>query len=389
MNNQYDFTEEQWEEFKNEWIEFNLKDIFIIRSSNSSYDYSKIDYSNKEEKLNTFYITRTDANNGVSKIINDKNLDKEKGNVISLGLDTQTIFYQPKDFISGQNIQILENLNFNKYHYLFFVNLLKMEIKRFSWGGFGATLTRIKKISLKLPIRKDQNNNLIIDVSKKYHPDGYLPDFEWMENYIRNLQEKNLPDFKVIKKSKKPNNQYDFTEEQWEEFKNEWIDFKIGDLFGLKNGTKYPLSWRKKGNLPLISTTSENNGVSDYIAKRDKTYNNILSVAYSGSVGEVFYHKNEVFIGETVFAMIPKFKLNSFISMFFITNLKLNNVRYDYGRKIKGTKYIFDFIKLPIEKDQNNNPIIDESKKYHPDGYLPDFEWMENYIKNLSYSNKL
>lgn len=35
---------------------------------------------------------------------------------------------------------------------------------------------------------------------------------------------------------------------------------------------------------------------------------------------------------------------------------------------------------LPIQTDKNNKPIIDKNKTYHKDGYIPDFEFMEQYI---------
>ena len=47
-------------------------------------------------------------------------------------------------------------------------------------------------------------------------------------------------------------------------------------------------------------------------------------------------------------------------------------------RKIKN-----DTISLPIQTDEQNNPIIDPDKTYHPEGYIPDWEFMENYIRAI------
>ena len=37
-----------------------------------------------------------------------------------------------------------------------------------------------------------------------------------------------------------------------------WKKFKVGDLFDVTNGKKYPSSIRQTGELPLISTTANN-----------------------------------------------------------------------------------------------------------------------------------
>ena len=36
---------------------------------------------------------------------------------------------------------------------------------------------------------------------------------------------------------------------------------------------------------------------------------------------------------------------------------------------------------LPVLEDENGNPIIDSENKYHQDGYIPDWDFMEKYIR--------
>ena len=167
---------------------------------------------------------------------------------------------------------------------------------------------------------------------------------------------------------------------------NEWKEFKIGKLFKIENGKKYPSDVRESGDLPLVSTSAENNGVSDYIATRsDHVYSNFLTVAYSGSVGATFYHGQEVFVGETVFALLPLFEMTMPIGMFIATIMNFENYRYSYGRKIVGSKYVDATIKLPILKDKDGLAVIDSSYQYNEHGYIPDWEFMESYIKSLHY----
>ena len=155
-----------------EWKSFVLTDVFDITSTNSGIDKNKIKEINIEGK--NPYITRTDKNNGIDGFIIEQDYELNNGNVITIGLDTQTVFYQPHSFYTGQNIQILSNAQLNKYNALFLVNLLKIVLKKFNWGGNGATLTRLKNSRILLPIN-----------------DEGLPNYEYMEKYMK-LKENEL-----------------------------------------------------------------------------------------------------------------------------------------------------------------------------------------------------
>ena len=40
-------------------------------------------------------------------------------------------------------------------------------------------------------------------------------------------------------------------------------------------------------------------------------------------------------------------------------------------------------LSLPIQTDTEGNPIVDIDCKYHPNGYIPDWNFMEKYIKAI------
>ena len=135
------------------------------------------------------YITRTDRNNGYDTFIEEQpKYSADKGNVITIGLDTQTVFYQKTAFYTGQNIQILEFDELNEYNAKFIIALLKKQMTKFNWGGNGATLTRLKKTKIMLP-KNEQGN----------------PDFVYMENYIKVLETQKLKQYLQYKKLKTTN----------------------------------------------------------------------------------------------------------------------------------------------------------------------------------------
>ncbi|MDR1207066.1 MAG: restriction endonuclease subunit S [Rickettsiales bacterium] len=158
------------------WKEFTLSDLFSIKATSSGIDRSKL-----APKIgNIPYITRMDKNNGWDGFVGKQHKGiMDKGNIISIGLDTQTAFYQPVDFFTGQNIQVLSNKHLNRYTAMFINPLLKDLMTKFNWGGNGATLTRLKRSKIILPTDALEN-----------------PDWVGMEEYMKNIEQKLLRRYK-------------------------------------------------------------------------------------------------------------------------------------------------------------------------------------------------
>jgi len=161
-----------------EWHEFFIggKDgLFNISSTSSGIDKNKLNTGgNDKEDNNIPYITRTDERNGINLFITNLQEDKYKindGGVITIGLDTQTVFYQPHAFFTGQNIQVLHHKELDKWVALFLIPLLRVQMDKFNWGGNGATLGRLNRTKIMLPTQE-----------------GGSPDFEYMRQYIMNLE---------------------------------------------------------------------------------------------------------------------------------------------------------------------------------------------------------
>ena len=151
--------------------------LFTIHSTNSGIDANKIIDRNDK---NIPYITRTYLNNGIASFvgIQQERYKMDGGNVITIGLDTQTVFYQPYSFYTGQNIQILYNDYLNEYIAKFLIPCIKYQINKLSWGGNGASLGRLKRMKIMLPATSDDK-----------------PDYEFMEQYIRNIMIKKYNDY--------------------------------------------------------------------------------------------------------------------------------------------------------------------------------------------------
>lgn len=131
------------------WKEFVFGEEFSIQSTNSGIDKNKL----ISLQGHIPYITRSDLNNGMDIFVTEQPLryKMDEGNVITIGLDTQTVFYQPTSFYTGQNIQIIRHAELDRYNAMFLIVAIKKLVERFSWGSYGATLTRLRKSRIYLP----------------------------------------------------------------------------------------------------------------------------------------------------------------------------------------------------------------------------------------------
>ncbi|HEP1828063.1 TPA: restriction endonuclease subunit S [Streptococcus suis] len=150
-----------------EWKEFFLGDeeIFTLHATLNGIDKNKL-VDDGEKKIP--YVTRTKINNGLDMFVSRQPNPINRGNVIIIGLDTQTVFYQEAEFYTGQNVQILYNRYLTKNIAMFLIPIIKKQLEVLNWGGNGATLGRLKKKRVKLPVKKDGT-----------------PDWTFMEEYVQ------------------------------------------------------------------------------------------------------------------------------------------------------------------------------------------------------------
>lgn len=158
--------EKEWKKFK----AFGDDGIFDIAATSSSIDGIRL---KDGWKKNLPYVTRTDNSNGIAHFVSSENLfyGYDPAGCITVGLDTQTAFWQPHDFVTGQNIQVISGNKLNQYLAHFIVPLLRSQMTaKFNWGGNGATLGRMKRLEIMLPVT-----------------DAGRPDYEYMEQYVKNM----------------------------------------------------------------------------------------------------------------------------------------------------------------------------------------------------------
>lgn len=133
--------------------------VASMKSSSAWYDKSKL--VDTGESVFPF-VSRSRASNGVDGFCSRQEKDPEPGNALTIGLDTQTIAYQPVPFYTSQNIQVLRHPRMTATSGLMLASILEQQMRKFSWGGNGATLGRLRRTRVMVPsVSNAEGDNLV------------------------------------------------------------------------------------------------------------------------------------------------------------------------------------------------------------------------------------
>ena len=356
---------------KSQWKEFRFGDL--ISDIYKAKAINKDDLTVATDNINAIrYITRTGENNGCELLADIRDIDTkiiEKGNAITIGDTTATCFYQEEDFITGDHMVVIRADSWlNPYTALYIVAILTNEQYKYSYGR-AYLMDRIKDTIIKLPV--DDKDN---------------PDWFFMEKYIKSLHHKPLTT--KNKKGKAPDLNL-----------KTWHSFSVGRLFTMLNGkgiTQKEIA-ENAGEFIAVQSGEDNNGVMgkidlNYCKKMKYTYSEkpCLTVARSGSAGFVSYQNSGCVVGDSAKILLLPDEVASIEHYLFLqTMLTANRFKYTFGRKVTEDKYLNDVIDLPIQHNADGSTFTDSDCKYSDEGFVPDWEFMENYIKSLPYGDRL
>lgn len=148
-----------------------------------------------------------------------------------------------------------------------------------------------------------------------------------------------------------------------------WKEFKISDLFEIRRGDRivkdvdYSDLPNENNVFPVITTTTNNNGVDGFYSKYNCNGNCIVS---GGEASGMFttYQKEPFWGLDTIRIYTPiGFEMNEKRALFLATLLTKNMYRFSYGRKAKPSNMYTLDIKLPTT----------------PDGQ-PDWQYMDEFM---------
>lgn len=167
-----------------------------------------------------------------------------------------------------------------------------------------------------------------------------------------------------------------------------WKEFSISELFSgkkIKRGKRLRSEDRIPGDLKYFSASQENNGLTDHISEPLFIENNALIYT---TFGDCYYVEGNFTASDEISIFKDK-NVNKYNGLFIATILNQNKYKYAFGRKAFKNKYQNDIIKLPVKFSKSGELLFDDTYEYSKKGYIPDFEFMEEYIKTLKYSDRI
>ncbi len=290
------------------------------------------------------FVSRTENNNGVSAFVEmELDIEPNPAHTLSVagGGSVLSTFYQVFPYYSGRDLYVLvPKRKMSIIEMLFYAKCISANKYKYNYGR-QANKT-LKNILIPSQIPAELENKLTA-----YH-----------KELEKEISKKSLIDKKLKLEIDK------------------WEYFNITDIFDLEkckcsNATEL----LEEGNdVYYTGAKKDNNGVmrkvefNEYLVSKG---NCIVFIGDGqGSIGYSLYQPRD-FIGSTTLTCGYNKNLNSYIGMFLVTVLDQERFKYSFGRKYGKTQLQKSKIKLPAK---NKNP---------------DWNFMENYIRSLSYSSSL
>lgn len=244
---------------------------------------------------------------------------------------------------------------------LFIKTILQKQITQRYGFTDGLTGSKLKKEKILLPT--------IYNAEK----DDYDPDWNYMEEFIRELKEENEAKLASLRMFKPIGDEIDISD---------WHEFEIGKLFKaitktakIKDFTR-EIDRTNECSIPALSSLAINNSHGFYVKKSEHDLVNApcLSVTSNGiNAGTVFVQLEPFAIVQDAYALLIKdYNLDQEIYLFLSTALqKLLIDRYGFNEKAVWSK---------VKKESLQLPAIYNHEK---EEYEPDWEYMENFITNM------
>lgn len=377
---------------------FRTGDVFLFNSSKGIFHAVNVNIETTKTENNHPYVVRTSQNNGIRGYISEKASALNPANTISFAQDTAEMFYQSEPYFTGNKIKILsvKEQDLTEEKAMFLITCLKKAFCNFAWGSSYDTKILVE-IPIGLPIQTDNNGNPFIDDTHFYHDEGFVPDFDYMQEHIAELKQERIAELEQERIAELEQylvatglNDFELNKEDIAILSvcKETRSFKVNDLFvveGTKSLDAGKLTFKSTG-VNFVGRTDDNNGIQGKIKKQtfEPNAGNTFTASVIGNYKYVKFQEEPYYCSQNINKLTPKFKITEKLGLWFRSEIQKFVSLYDgqqSGYKLNELKD-FEF-PVPIQTDLNQNPLIDTDCKYHPDGYIPDWEFMEKYIKAI------
>lgn len=149
----------------------------------------------------------------------------------------------------------------------------------------------------------------------------------------------------------------------------------VSDLCNILKKTALPQNALEENGTPYVTTTSKNNGISNFVNEEPNAKAKCLTVALNGSVGETFFQFDDFITSGDNAVLTLKEKYNPYLLFYIGAMIKNHQWRYNYYRKLNLSKLKKITIPVPYK---NSDIDLDYIKKIVENSY--GFEDLKKYL---------
>lgn len=321
-----------------------------------------------EESIN--FVSRTKSNNGVSaRVLRVEGIEPNPANTLSIALTGSVleVFYQEEEYYSGRDIAYLTPIDpMDKWTMLTYCTIIRANQFRYCQGRganttVGTLLVPDRDEISKFPIYKVLPD--VSDIPDYFLQEGYEKACWYMDYIDRDAFEKKYAG-RATEASLKLNTE-------------KWKEFHLYDFFKIDSGNKFDRSKMTMGapTVNFIGRSSEKNGVTAFVDEIEgvEPYQpGYLTVALGGEyIGSCFIQDYPFYTSQNVNVLIPLVEMDNYVKLFIAHLIRFESAsNYKAFARELNSHIKTDFvIKLPTKNNR-----------------IPDFDFMSDYIKTLSFS---
>lgn len=336
-----------------DWKEFEVQELFDIVYGVNLELVNCIE-TDKNDPEAVAFVSRTESNNGVSAYVKPvPGVEPQPKDTLTVagGGSVLATFLQTQPFYSGRDLYLLYSReSISHKAKLFIATLIKANKYRYNYGRqANVTLPRLR---LRLPVTP-----------------GGKPDWQWMESYIDSLHSEPL---KTSNGSKAALGAFEFDIREWREFRVEELFDSIYKVASYDDSELERVDVCSEQAIPYVTRTDLDNSVKSLVLSAglaDIEAGNAIIIGDTTST--ISYQPGPFVAGEHIIAARADW-MNKYTGLFITCLLRQERYRYSYGRAYKLDSIRNTEIRLPVTSDG-----------------VPDWQWMENYIKSLPYGDRL
>ena len=370
---------------------FRLDYLFDIKTA-KSIDRNKIIFDDEGEYD---FIGRSSDNYGIQGKVRHLGYEPNAANTFSIvQVGESRCLFRDNPWYASQNIFILKP-RFPELVdvQLYITCVLNKPLEIYKEAYKYPTLSVLKGIKIQLPVLCNGS-----------------PDWNYMQERIAELEQERIAELEQYLVAAGLND-YELDDEDHKVLSRPLCEesgcAKIRDsrAFYMRNlFEKADLKWianrkfNKKGdlstqpteefNLPLCNAKFGNNGIMYYGRDTDFSFvDGGIDIINDGAVstGSVYPQPHRIGVLYNAYVLVLKNGPKEQKPLEYLSCVIEKSIKHKFGYNNKATwnKVKIMDIHLPIQTNEEGTPIIDPERKYHAEGYIPDWDYMTAYIRAM------